>query len=118
MAMLIIPVMPNKEEAWRRFVQELQGSQEQDFRVWCHRLGLSVEQVWLNETPGGTAVVVNLNIDDSQAALDRLATMLAPFDRWLRQQILTLHGFDLMKIAQATNGSLTTLTSKDDHVRK
>jgi hypothetical protein len=111
--MLIIPVMPNKEEAWRRFVQALQGSQSQAFAVWRRQLDLHIEQAWLYETPGGTAVIVNLSIGDSQTALARLAKMGTPFERWLRQQILTLHGLDLMKIAQATNDSLTFLLTAD-----
>ncbi len=116
--MLIIPVMPNKEEAWRRFMQELQGSQGRAFRVWCRQLDLLVEQVWLNETPGGTAVIVNLSVGDSKAALARLAKMRTPFERWLRQQILTLHGLDLLKIAQAASYSLTSLGSWDDIIIK
>lgn len=109
MTMLIIPVMPNKEEAWRRFMQELQGSQEQAFKVWCRRLDLDVQKVWLNETPGGTTVVVKLTIGDRETALALLAQTLTPFDGWFRQQILTLHGLDLIKIAQTTRDSLTTL---------
>ena len=112
--MLIIPVMPNKEEAWRRFIQELQGSQGRAFRVWCRQLDLLVNQVWLNETPGGTAVIINLSVGNREAALARLAKTLTPFDHWLRHQILTLHGLDLIKIAQATNDSLITLLRSDN----
>jgi len=116
--MLIIPVLPNKEEAWRRFVQALQGSQSRAFRVWRHQLDLHVEQVWLHETPGGTAVIVNLSVGDSKTVLTRLAKMSTPFERWLRQQILTLHGMDLLKIAQATSFSLTSLGNWDDIIIK
>ena len=116
--MLIIPVLPNKEEAWRRFMQALQGSHGRAFRIWCRQLDLLVEQVWLYETPGGTTVVINLTTGDSKAALARLAKMGTPFDRWLRQQILTLHGLDLLKIAQAANYSLTSPGSWDDIIIK
>lgn len=112
--MVIIPVMPHKEEAWRRFIQELQGSRGRAFRVWCRRLELDVEQIWLNETPGGTVVIVKLTIGDRETTLKRLADMRTPFERWLRQQILTLHGLDLLKITQAAGHSLTSLGSKDD----
>lgn len=111
--MLIVPVMPNKGEAWRRFMQELQGSQRRSFRVWCRQLDLSVEQVWLQETPGGTVVIVKLSLGDTKAVLVRLAQMRTPFERWLRQQILTLHGTDLLKIAQTNRYSLTSLGSTD-----
>ena len=116
--MLIIPVMPNKEEAWRRFVQALQGSQSRAFRIWCCQLDLLVEQVWLYETPGGTAVIVNLSVGDSKAVLAQLAKMGTPFERWLRQQVLILHGLDLLKIARAASYSLTSLGSWNDIIIK
>lgn len=100
--MLIIPVMPNKEEAWRRFMQELEGSQSEAFKSWCVQLNLHVEQVWLNEASGGTAVIVNLTISNSEVVLEQLAQISTPFDRWFRQQILTLHGLDLTKINQGS----------------
>jgi hypothetical protein len=75
---------------------------------------LHLEQVWLHETPGGTAVIVSLSVGDGKAVLARLAQTLTPFDRWLRQQVLTLHGLDLPNIAQATGYSLTAVGSSDD----
>lgn len=113
MTIVIIPVFPNRAEAWRRFIQELQGSQGRAFRNWCRQLELFVEQVWLHETPGGTSVVVNLTIGDREAVLDRLAKMLTPFEQWLRQQILMLHGLDLETIAQATSCSATPFFTTD-----
>jgi hypothetical protein len=66
-----------------------------------------VKQIWLNETAGGTAVIVNLTVRNSKTALVRLADMQTPFERWLRQQILTLHGLDVIRIAQATSDATT-----------
>lgn len=103
---VIIPILPGKAEAWRRFRQELQGSRRQAFVAWCERLGLKVRQIWLNDTPGGAVVLLNLDVADQEAALAQVAGAPQPFDYWLRDQVLALHGLDLTKIAQATKRSL------------
>jgi len=103
---LVIPILPGQAEAWRRFRQELEGSRRQAFVAWGERLGLTVQQIWLNDTPGGAVVVLNLEVADQEAVLVQLADASQPFDRWLRDQVLALHGLDLSKIAQATRRSL------------
>jgi hypothetical protein len=114
MTMLIIPILPNKEEAWRRFLQALQGSQSRPFKAWCRRLALEVQQVWLSEGPGGAAVVVvRLAIENSDVALARLADLPSPFDRWLRLQILALHGLDVAKVARAAGSSTSSFISPE-----
>lgn len=103
---VVIPILPGKAEAWRRFRQELDGSRHSAFAEWCDRLGLNLRQIWLNDTPGGAVVVLNLDVADQEAALAQVADATQPFDRWLRDQVLALHGLDLTKIAQATRRSL------------
>jgi hypothetical protein len=103
---LVIPILPGQAEPWRRFRQEMEGSRRQAFVAWCQRLGLTVQQIWLNDTPGGAVVVLKLEVTDQEAALAQVADASRPFDRWLRNQVLALHGLDLSKIAQATRRSL------------
>ena len=105
---LVIPILPGQAEAWRRFRQELEGSRRQAFVAWCHRLGMMVQQIWLIDTPGGAVLVLKLEVTDQEAALVQVAKASQPLDRWLRNQVLALHGLDLSKIAQATRRSLLT----------
>lgn len=104
MVTVVIPILPGKAEAWRRFQQELEGSRRKDFRNWCHQMDLMLRQIWLRDTPGGAVAVLNLQVADQEAALAKVADATQPFDQWLRDQILSLHGFDLTKIAQASMG--------------
>lgn len=103
---VVIPILPGKAEPWRRFRQELQGSRQKEFAAWCDHLDLKVRQIWLNDTPGGAVVLLSIDFADQNAALAQLADATQPFDRWLREQALALHGLDLAKFAQATRGSL------------
>ncbi len=103
---VLIPILPGKAEPWRRFRQELQGSRQKEFVAWCDHLSLKLRQIWLNDTPGGAVVLLSIDVADQNAALAHLADATQPFDRWLREQVLALHGLDLAKIAQATRRSL------------
>jgi hypothetical protein len=104
--MVVIPILPGKAESWRRFRQELEGSRQKEFVAWCDHLDLKLRQIWLNDTPGGAVVLLNIDVVDQNSALAQLADATQPFDRWLRAQVLALHGLDLTKIAQATRHSI------------
>ena len=38
---LLLPILPGQVEAWRRFVQELQGPQQRAWHGWRRRIGIS-----------------------------------------------------------------------------
>lgn len=99
---VVIPILPGKAEAWRRFQQELEGSRRKEFMNWCDRMDLMLGQIWLSDTPGGAVAVLNLQIADQEATLVKVANATQPFEHWLRDQALSLHGLDLTKIARAS----------------
>ena len=98
---LIIPILPGKAEAWRRFGQELEGSRRADFAACCSRCGLHLTGWHLYDTPGGAIVLLQLQIADVVQTLTALADGEMSFQPWLQQQLLTLHGFDLQRFSQA-----------------
>ncbi len=98
---LIIPILPGKAEAWRRFGQELEGSRRADFAAWCSQGGLHLTGWHLYDTPGGAIVLLQLQIADVVQTLTALADGEMSFQSWLQQQLLTLHGFDLERFSQA-----------------
>ena len=99
---VVMPILPGKAEAWRRFKQELEGSRQEDFTNWCHQMDLTIGKIWLSDTPGGAVAVLNLQLADQEAAVAKLADTTQPFEHWLRDQILSLHGLDLTKIARTS----------------
>lgn len=98
---LIIPILPGKAEAWRRFGQELEGSRRADFAAWCSQCGLHLTTWQLYDTPGGAIVFLQLQIADVVQTLTALTVGEISFQSWLRQQLLTLHGLDLHRFSQA-----------------
>lgn len=89
------PILPGKQEAWRRFLQEMlesrQGEHEQSRRL----LGITRELVWLVQTQQGDAAITYLEADDPRHVLTQMAASIRPFDRWFRELLLEFHGLDL-----------------------
>lgn len=92
---LISPILPGREEAWRRFVQNMQGDQDEAYAASLTRLHIQAERIWINETAEGAVAVMVIEADQPEMALQALATSQHPFDCWFRQQVLALLGHDL-----------------------
>jgi len=94
----VLPVLPGKQEEWRRFCQALQGSRRCQYEESRQRLGITKELAWLHpplQPPQGEVVVVSLETEHPEQVLPQLAASNLPFDRWFRQQLLELHGLDV-----------------------
>jgi hypothetical protein len=92
---LAAPILPGKIEDWRRFCQVLLGSRRSQYEASRRRLGIAHEQAWLTQTATGGLAIVYLEADAPDEVLGRLAASDVPFDGWLRQQLLDLHGVDV-----------------------
>jgi len=99
---IILPLSPGKQEAWRRFCQILQGSRRGDYDAWRERMGITQEDAWLSQTAQGDLVRIHLEVEHPEHVLADLAASHRSFDRWLRQQLLELHGLDIMQLASAS----------------
>ena len=98
---IVIPILPGKSEAWRRFMQALQGTRRDEFADWCTRMQVRVAEIWLHDLLGGTAVVFQLYIAQPDTVVTQWMQPTRPFDRWLGEQILFLIGLDLSRMAQS-----------------
>lgn len=93
--MLTLPLLPHKVEAWRRFMQTLQGSCRVEYETSRRRLGIRHEQFSLVETASGRAVLFTVQARDLGQALNGLASSQTAFDRWFRDRLRELHGFTM-----------------------
>ena len=92
---LTFPILAGKVEAWRRFCQELSGSQLQMYLSSRRRMGITHERMVLVETAFGATSMTTLDANDVGQALGQIITSILPFDRWYREKILELHGINL-----------------------
>ena len=104
-------VSADKEEPWRRFLQELSDSRYEEYAQSRRRLGILSESVWLApKLSGGGVVVVLLEAEDPEWALElaprELAASEAPFDWWYGAQMRKLFGCDLARLPRVVDGEL------------
>lgn len=92
---LKFPILAGKVEAWRRFCQELSGSQLQMYLSSRRRIGITHERMALVETAFGEMSMTTLEANDVGKALSQIITSILPFDRWYRERILEFHGINL-----------------------
>jgi len=90
-----IPVLPGKTEAVRRFSAEVSGPRRSEMEEFQRRVGITKQEVWLQQTPNGDMCIVNLEADDPGRLFEELASSDKPFDRWYVQQLKEIHGIDL-----------------------
>lgn len=92
-----LPILPGKQEAWRRFCQELLESRYCEYEESRQRLGISREVTWFAQTVQGEMAIVYMEADEPEQVFPVLAASELPFDEWLRQQLVELHGFEVAK---------------------
>ena len=97
-----LPILPGKQEAWRRCLQEMLDVYCSDYEAFRQRLGMTRVSTWLTEMPGGNMVIVHLEADEPETILPKLAASDLPFDHWLRQHVLELHGLDVTQPTRMT----------------
>ena len=100
-------VPPDREEPWRRFLQELSDSRYEEYTQSRRRLGVLTESVWLAPKPsGGGVAIVYLEAEDPEKALRELAGSDAPFERWYGRHMRRLFGFDLSHLSRVADSEL------------
>jgi hypothetical protein len=106
-SLLVWDVPPDREEPWRRFLQELSGPRYEEYAQTRRRLGVSAESVWLAPKPsGGGVAVVYLEAEDPEWVLRELAATDTHFDSWYGSQMRRPSGLDLARLPRVAPGEL------------
>ena len=99
------PLLPDKREAYVRFVQELLGQRREAYEASRQDLGITRERFWLLETADQAVAVITLTAANAApAAWFALLAGRRPFGRWLQRQLLELHGLNLRVDASTEEG--------------
>jgi hypothetical protein len=96
--MTSIPLLPGKSEAWRRWVQELQGSHHPEYDAALRRWGISHTRFWISEAMDSEVVVTYFEVQDPETLSDMLEMSQHPFDVWYRQKLQEFHGIDVRQM--------------------
>ncbi len=95
-AILLLPILPDREEEWRRFAQDLLGDRLGEYEGFGRRLGIRGVRVYLARTSRREVIVAYVEAGDPEEAFRRLvASEEEPFVEWFKEKLAELHGYDL-----------------------
>lgn len=103
---LAAPILPGKEEEWRRFVQEVTEEFPDNYEEFRRRLGFSNESVWLVRMDDVETAMAYLEAEDPARVLVALIDPKRPFDTWLKGRLSELHGDALARMPRRTMAEL------------
>jgi hypothetical protein len=95
MSLILVPILPGKLDAWRAFIDEVNGPRKAEFDQFNRRYGLTKHEAWCCETPMGPLAVAIHEGPGADSMVPKLAGSTDAFDAWFASKLLELHGMDL-----------------------
>jgi hypothetical protein len=99
MAMMAMaaPILPGKLDRWQELKAQLMGPRRDEYEASRRRMGVH-EHSFLQRTPMGDLLILVFEGSDPAGAMAKMASSKDPFDEWMAQQALEIHGLDLRHI--------------------
>ncbi len=91
------PILPGKQEAMRRVMQELLVSRHEEYEASCRRLSITGTHVWFIQAVQGEIIFLSLDAEHLEQILPRFSASDRPFDRWLKRQVQECTGVHLLQ---------------------
>jgi hypothetical protein len=92
---LVLPILPDREEEWRRFAQDLLGDRSGEYEDLGRHLGIRSVRVYLARTSRREMILAYVEAEDPGEAFRRLVASEETFAKWFRENLAELHGYDL-----------------------
>ena len=89
-----VPIPPGKTDQVRRLTQESLGARKREYDDLQRRSGITEESYWLQRDPEFGDLLIVVSDSDQTAFLQIMANPQTEFDRWYRDQIQEIFGFD------------------------
>ncbi len=90
-----LPIKPGQTEAARAFAQECIGPRYADYDASEQRIGIQVENWYLQRNAAGQFFTIQVEGPDLMSSLGAFISSREPFDLWFKEQLLSLTGIDL-----------------------
>jgi len=103
---MVYTLRTGTQELWRRLSQEIAGSRKAQFEASCRQAGITQVQVWLLQLPHNELLLVKINTQEPQQTFEALATSERPFERWLREHLQVLLGWNVQELLPVQQGDL------------
>ena len=92
---VVMPILRGKEDAARRFAEEVRGPRAAEFAQWQRAGGNTTRETWhLQQSPDGFSLAVWFEVDDPEGAFKHLARA-GGFGAWFRDRVREVTGVDV-----------------------
>jgi len=105
------PILPGKTDAWRTWMEELNGPRREEFVASRQRAGVH-ERTFLQSTPMADLVIVTLEGDDVGEAFGKMMSTTDAFTTWFLAHAKEIHGLDPSSLATASPPELVVDTDR------
>jgi hypothetical protein len=97
-ALFSIPIRPEKNDAAREFLAELEGPRKSAYAQSEQRLKITREIWAIQHTPNGNQYVVFFQAPDVGRAIGQFVASRDEFDMWFKNQVLDTTGVDVTQL--------------------
>jgi hypothetical protein len=98
-----VPIPPDKLEAVRRLIEESLDARKSEYDDLQRRSGVTEESYWLQHDPELGDLLIVVSSSDQTDFMEIMANPKTPFDRWYRDQLRDIFGFDPAQPAEERN---------------
>jgi hypothetical protein len=103
---VVLPILPDSEESWRRLAQDLLEYRVGEYEVLGRHLGIRRLKVYLVRMPRWDVILAYVEAIDPAEAFRRLMASEEPFARWLKDEITELNGCDVNRLRRGSSPEL------------
>jgi len=95
MSAMAIPLLPDKVDAWRAWIAELNGPRKSEFEASNARHQLTSHHAWLQNNPDGSQLVIAVHEGPGgDNYMNAMGQSNDPFDQWFMRTVAEAHGMD------------------------
>ena len=105
-AVVVLPILPDMEESWRRFAQDLLEDRLGEYEAIKRYLGIRRVRVYLLRMPRWDVILAYAEAIDPAEAFQRLMASEDPIACWLKEKITELNGYDLNRPGKGSSPEL------------
>ena len=96
-ALLVLPILPNREESWRRLAQELLEYRVGEYEALGRHMGIRRVRVYLVRMPRWDVILAHVEARDPAEAFRRFMASEDAFASWFKEKIARLDGYGLRR---------------------
>ena len=103
---LVLPILPDREESWRRLAQELLEDRLGEYEALGKHVGIRHVRVYLVRMPRWDVILAYVEAIDPAEAFRQFMASKDPFVGWLKEKITELNGCDVSRLRRRSSPEL------------